>query len=92
MYMYIYTSVCLYIHTYTRLYIRIFFPHILYHSATCLFKLSRSCKSFHVKTQRSIGLAKKLVRYFCKMVWKNPNELLANPILYSLTAMVCLIL
>ena len=82
MYMYMYTSVCLYSY---------FFPHILYHSATCLFKLSRSCKSFRVKTQRSVGLAKKLgisVRWYGKI----QVNFLANPVLYSVTAMVCLIL
>lgn len=54
-----------YIHKCMSVYLYFFSPHILYHSATCLFKLGRSYKSFHVKTQRSVGLAKKLVRYFC---------------------------
>lgn len=81
-----------YIHKCMSVYLYFFFPHILYHSATCLFKLGRSYKSFHVKTQRSVGLAKKLVRYFCQMVWKNPSELFGQPILYSVTAVVCVIM
>lgn len=73
MYMYIYTSVCLYICIF-------FFPIYCIILQLAFFKLGRSYKSFHVKTQRSVGLAKKVSQVFLSdEVWgKIQANFLAN--------------